>query len=178
MSMTEPRARPKSGSRPKVYIASPLGFAASTLGYYKRELLPSLMKAGYVPLDPWQDPDGQIANAFAEAEAKGSREQATNALETVDMSMGLRNARLIEEADAVLAVLDGPDVDSGTASEIGFASAHGKPIVGLRTDTRRTGENGGVVVNLQVEYFIRSTGGRVVRQLEQAMAVLQQVLHR
>ncbi|MFW5699221.1 MAG: nucleoside 2-deoxyribosyltransferase [Planctomycetota bacterium] len=39
-------------------------------------------------------------------------------------------------ADAVLAVLDGADSDSGTAWEMGFAHARGTPIVGLRTDWR------------------------------------------
>jgi len=46
------------------------------------------------------------------------------------------------------------------------------PIVGLRTDWRRTGDNEGCVVNLQVEYFIRSTGGAVFRQLDAAAARL------
>lgn len=36
----------------------------------------------------------------------------------------------------VVAVLDGPDVDSGTAYEIGYARAKGKPVVGLKTDLR------------------------------------------
>lgn len=42
----------------------------------------------------------------------------------------------LERADAVVAVLDGADVDSGTAWEVGFAVARGKPVVGLRTDWR------------------------------------------
>jgi nucleoside 2-deoxyribosyltransferase len=42
----------------------------------------------------------------------------------------------LERADAVVAVLDGPDVDSGTAWEVGFAVARGKPVIGLRTDWR------------------------------------------
>lgn len=42
----------------------------------------------------------------------------------------------LERATAVLAVLDGPDADSGTCFEIGFAVARGIPVVGLRTDWR------------------------------------------
>ena len=42
----------------------------------------------------------------------------------------------IEKADAVVAILDGPDVDSGTAFEIGYACARGKPVIGVKTDTR------------------------------------------
>lgn len=43
----------------------------------------------------------------------------------------------IEEADAVLAVLDGPDADSGVCFEAGYARALGKRVVGLRTDFRQ-----------------------------------------
>lgn len=88
----------------------------------------------------------------------------------------LANAELIRGADGMLAVLDGPDVDSGTASEIGFASALGKPIVGLRTDLRPAGDNDGVIVNLQVEYFVRVTGGPIVTGLADAVHALGRLL--
>ena len=39
-------------------------------------------------------------------------------------------------ADVVLAVLDGPDPDSGTCFEAGWAVARGIPVIGLRTDWR------------------------------------------
>ena len=42
----------------------------------------------------------------------------------------------LEQADVVAAILDGPDVDSGTAFEIGYACAKGKPVIGLKTDMR------------------------------------------
>jgi nucleoside 2-deoxyribosyltransferase len=42
----------------------------------------------------------------------------------------------LEQADAVVAILDGPDVDSGTAFEVGYAFAKGKPVIGLKTDMR------------------------------------------
>ncbi|MDD1656755.1 MAG: nucleoside 2-deoxyribosyltransferase, partial [Methanomicrobiales archaeon] len=32
---------------------------------------------------------------------------------------------------------DGPDADSGTAWEMGYASALGVPVIALRTDSRR-----------------------------------------
>ncbi len=44
--------------------------------------------------------------------------------------------RGLEGADAVVAILDGPDVDSGTAFEVGYACAKGKPVIGLKTDMR------------------------------------------
>ena len=42
----------------------------------------------------------------------------------------------LESSDLVLAQLDGPDVDSGVAFEIGYGTAKGKTIIGLKTDLR------------------------------------------
>lgn len=49
--------------------------------------------------------------------------------------------------DAVLANLDGPTVDAGTAWECGWAVARHKPVYGYRTDFRG-GERGAVVNNM------------------------------
>ncbi len=48
----------------------------------------------------------------------------------------------VEGCDVVVAVLDGPDADSGTAFEMGYAFALGKPVVGVRTDFRKQQERG------------------------------------
>lgn len=62
----------------------------------------------------------------------------------------------ITRADVLLAVLDGSDVDSGVAFEVGAAHAMGKVIVGLRTDYRPGAAHG---VNLMVgkacRYMVR-----------------------
>lgn len=42
----------------------------------------------------------------------------------------------LARADAVVAVLDGADPDSGTAWECGWACARGIPVIGIRTDWR------------------------------------------
>jgi len=42
----------------------------------------------------------------------------------------------LDRCDAVVAILDGPDSDSGTCVEIGYARARGKPVIGVRTDFR------------------------------------------
>ena len=65
----------------------------------------------------------------------------------------------------MLAVLDGADVDSGTAAEIGYAFARGKRILGYRGDFRLAADNVGSIVNLQVEYFITAGGGEIVTTL-------------
>lgn len=48
----------------------------------------------------------------------------------------------IDAADAMIAWLDGPDADSGTAFEVGYAFAKGIPVVGVRTDFRQNQELG------------------------------------
>jgi nucleoside 2-deoxyribosyltransferase len=47
----------------------------------------------------------------------------------------------LAECDVVLAIFDGPDADSGTAWECGYAFALGKKLVGIRTDLRRGGDD-------------------------------------
>ena len=41
----------------------------------------------------------------------------------------------------MVAMLDGPQVDDGTAWEMGYFSCRGKKILGIRTDFRRAGEH-------------------------------------
>jgi nucleoside 2-deoxyribosyltransferase len=80
-------------------------------------------------------------------------------------------------ADAVLALLDGPMIDDGTACEIGifYALQQSDPakkgVVGLLTDLRGTrGESNGV--NLFVEGCIEASGGEIVHDLDAAIAIL------
>jgi len=57
----------------------------------------------------------------------------------------------IHEATHVVALLDGPQVDDGTAWEIGYAYARNIPIIGLRTDFRQAGDTTHSVVNAMIE---------------------------
>jgi hypothetical protein len=80
-------------------------------------------------------------------------------------------------ADAVVALLDGPMVDDGTACEIGIfyglqrTDPTKKGIVGLLTDLRGTrGESNGL--NLFVEGCIEASGGAIVGDIDAAVAIL------
>jgi nucleoside 2-deoxyribosyltransferase len=57
----------------------------------------------------------------------------------------------LERADCVVALLDGPQVDDGTAWEIGYAHARGLPIYGIRTDSRLAGDTQYSRVNSMIE---------------------------
>lgn len=87
--------------------------------------------------------------------------------------IGAANEAAIRRCDAVLAVLDGTDVDSGVAAEVGFAAALGKPVIGLRLDFRDVGDLPGTVVNLQVEHWLARP---VARSVAAAVELLVEVL--
>jgi nucleoside 2-deoxyribosyltransferase len=55
----------------------------------------------------------------------------------------------IDDSDLIVGLVDGPDVDSGTAWELGYAYARGKPAVVLRTDYRSAEEG---PVNIMIEF--------------------------
>jgi nucleoside 2-deoxyribosyltransferase len=145
---------------PRCYVASPLGFTESGRDYYERVYLPAL-RTVVEPVDPWSltHPD-EVAAAVAEGR------ETEMALE-----IGRRNVDAIRGCTLLAALLDGQEVDSGTASEVGFAHGIGLTCFGLRTDFRQSGEFG-ANVNLQVEAFIVASGGRVVGSLEELVGAL------
>lgn len=151
----------------KVYLASPLGFAASTQPYMEK-LETALAATGIAVINPWKSDFGP---AFARANAIADEAERVAALGRVNTAVARKNEQSIRASDAVLAVLDGVDVDSGTASEMGFAFALGKRVHGLRTDSRLIGDNAGSVINLQVQYWIEASGGTLVRTLEEAVTL-------
>ena len=44
--------------------------------------------------------------------------------------------KALDNCEAVIAVLDGSDADSGTSFEMGYARGRGKKVIGIRTDFR------------------------------------------
>ena len=114
--------------------------------------------------NPWDDI--RFVDEFERIAGIDSRAEANAALAAINAELGRANAESIRNADGVVAILDGVDVDSGTAAEIGYAYALGKRIYGLRTDFRLAGDNAGSIVNLQVQYFIEASGGSVQTTIE------------
>jgi nucleoside 2-deoxyribosyltransferase len=125
-------------------------------------------------LSPWD----KLTGEFAAALALPPGAERVETLAELDVRAGAANAQMIDESAGILAQLDGVDVDSGTASEIGYGSARGLFIAGVRTDFRPAGDNEGTKVNLQVEYFITRTGGHVHAAIEPAIAELAAALLR
>ena len=71
------------------------------------------------------------------------RDQTARAIFEMDVAA-------IDWADMVVACMDGPDPDSGTAWECGYAYAKDKPVVCYRTDFRITGDTEGAPYNLML----------------------------
>lgn len=157
----------ESAHMPAVYVASPLGFSLPGRHYLTTVLHPRLVEAGWDVLDPWEDETGMVAETLALPPGQGRME----ALARMSRAIGERNRTLLAAADAVLAVLDGPDADSGTAAEVGWSAARGVPVVGWRSDFRLA-DHEAAAVNLQVEDFIIVSGGTMVTTLEEAITAL------
>ena len=132
------------------------------------ELERALTDVGLDVANPWKSDFGP---QFAQAQTLTDRTAHAEALHRVNMAVGAANAAMIRACDAVVAVLDGVDVDSGTASEIGYAFGLGRRVYGLRTDSRLAGDNAGALVNLQVQYFIEASGGAVTARMEDLLAL-------
>jgi len=148
----------------KIYIASPLGFSESGRLFLYEKLIPMMSGLNLYCIDPWKlTPDSLIerVNRIEDSFEKKSEWIKLNRI------IAENNKNGIIESDGILAILDGTDIDSGTASEVGFGAALNKKICGYRSDFRRSGDNDGAIVNLQVEYFILNSGGRIVCDLSE-----------
>ena len=62
----------------------------------------------------------------------------------------MTDVRGVDWCDVIVACVDGPDPDSGTAWELGYALAKSKPAILYRTDFRSGGDFGGQPVNLML----------------------------
>jgi nucleoside 2-deoxyribosyltransferase len=83
----------------------------------------------------------------------------------------------LDEADLLVALLDGAQVDDGTAWEIGYfyhANAGGERIIAIRTDTRCAGETNGVPVNT----LIAESCGVIVRSVDELLQHLADAIGR
>lgn len=118
-----------------IYLAGPL-FSRAELEY-NLKLKDMLLNNGFSVFLPQEE---------AEDSAPGRENQNQECI-------FMKCTEGVDASDLVVAVLDGVDVDSGTAWEIGYAYAKGKPVIGLRTDFRELADG---IVNLMVEMSIVS----------------------
>jgi len=101
----------------RVYFAGPLFSAAER--DWNQELAAGLRKGGHEVFLPQDQETGKDAATIFSTDVGG-----------------------IDSADALVAIMDGPDPDAGTAWEVGYAYGK-KPIVLVRTDFRTEAGIGG-----------------------------------
>ncbi|MHA1745440.1 MAG: nucleoside 2-deoxyribosyltransferase [Promethearchaeota archaeon] len=152
-----------------LYLAGPRGF--SELNKPGTELIEEILSKKFHVVNPFEETKtlgrkiDNLHQKLLESENPAPFSQIQQSLQGINYQIGEQNVASIREADLLLAVLDGSDVDSGTAAEIGFAFALGKTIWGIRGDLRWSGDNLGSRINLQVEYFLTASGGKILFSL-------------
>ncbi|MFA4825942.1 MAG: nucleoside 2-deoxyribosyltransferase [Methanoregula sp.] len=117
-------------ARYRIYLAAPLFSEAERT--YNISLAVLLRKHLFEVILPQEAGD--------DTDTRMKREQAR---------IFIKNKADLDKADLVVAVIDGADADSGTAWEMGYAYAHNKPVIAVRTDFRRAGLH--EQVNLMLE---------------------------
>lgn len=109
----------------KIYLAAPLFTEAERA--FNKELKNNLLNRKIHVFSPWDFCDG---------------------LSNRDIFIACSSK--INDSDIMVAILDGSQVDDGTAWEIGYAYSKGIPIFGIRTDYRKGGEEG--LVNCMITH--------------------------
>lgn len=75
----------------------------------------------------------------------------------------------INESNLMIAILDGTDVDSGTAWEVGYSYVSNKTIIGIRTDFRQRGDDFGLncMISKSLDFLIEENNmGNIINTLE------------
>lgn len=83
-----------------------------------------------------------------------------------------KNISALKKCPLVVAILEGSQVDDGTAWELGYHYARGGKILGLRTDFRRAGETPESKVNAMIEFSCHS----IANSIDQLLLDLSEVL--
>ena len=105
----------------RLYFAGPLFTSAERA--WNAELARRLRAAGHEVFLPQEKEGGLLAAAIFRTDVDA-----------------------IDRADVLIAVMDGPDPDSGTAWECGYAYGR-KPVILVRTDSRNTSDDTGMPYN-------------------------------
>lgn len=117
-----------------IYQAGPL-FSEAEQSFH-REMSARLREAGHTVIWP--------GDLLTEGQIEAAGPHAPSLIFTT-----CRDA--IGRCTCMVALLDGTQVDDGTAWEIGYAYARGLSIYGLRTDARRAGETPHSYVNSMIQ---------------------------
>ena len=99
-----------------------------------------LYLAGPLFTTPERDWNAALADRLTAAGHEVFLPQAHPAPEPTGEAIFRKDLDGLDWAEGVVAIMDGPDPDSGTAWECGYAYAMRKPVVLFRGDFRRSGD--------------------------------------
>ncbi len=101
-----------------VYLASPLGFSPEWKSC-RVKIKRQLHELECTVSDPWEQP---FRPTIEEASAIRDWHARVAAFKAIAAQIGKANEDMIQSCDAVLGVLDGAELDSGTAGKIGLGA--------------------------------------------------------
>ena len=108
-----------------IYVAGPL-FNAHERSYLE-DIVFELEKNGYECFLPHRDQSG-----IDDCELEG-----TDMSDITKKKIFNNDLDALKEADIIVALITGQDIDSGTSAEIGYTYANGKPVIAISASERR-----------------------------------------
>lgn len=156
--------------QPRVYLANYLGF--SELGRATLQKIVTRLAPEFEVIEPFTTTPDFADQLHKIEQGNLLLPDMQEQLHAVNTRIGESNKIHLNECDLVVAFLD--QDDPGTTAEVGYAYAIGKPVWGYYGDFRLRGDNLGVWVNLQVQYFIEESGGCICRTLDDLVGKLTQ----
>jgi nucleoside 2-deoxyribosyltransferase/predicted secreted protein len=133
-------------ARYRIYLAAPLfSTAERTYNATLADLLKQHLFEVFLPQEAGDDTDTRI--------------------KTEQTWIFSKNKNDLDRADIVVAIIDGADADSGTAWEMGYAYAHNKPVISVRTDFRRAGMHEQVNLMLEESSKVVSSNAELLESL-------------
>lgn len=78
----------------------------------------------------------------------------------------------LRSSDAVIAILDGIDVEAGVAFELGYAQCLGKPIIGVKTDYRTFSKIEEINLMLEVPML------KICSNVDELLATLREIVRK
>lgn len=165
---------PRVRHRMKIYLAGPLfTLAERRFNLGLRNALIGIGRADKIAYDIYLPQEGEVDSQ--------TRIQAGTEVAASETDIFERDVRAIDDAEVVIANMDGTDPDSGTCWECGYAYKK-KRIVLFRTDFRGSGNAGGSRYNLMLTRSAdrvidmpwrseadESALGRLAREIHQAI---------
>lgn len=133
-----------------IFLASPLFNEAEKA--FNRKVADMLREAGF---EVWMAQESPFISKGNEKEKRSIYKEDLSAL---------------SRSDVIVAILDGTEVDSGVAFEMGYATFLGKKIVGLKTDYRMFAK--AEEVNLMLEMALM----KLCRNVDGVIGVLKSLL--